>query len=823
MKNKILAVLTVLCLLFITGCDGNQTAVKKPQSTDASEKVQYVLALNPSVAMQDGTVDSLRNSTAKAISADVKTKNKTTLYDNSNWKWVSNDGAEWYKRLVRSLSLWKNGSGVAQKGTPYSYSVTDDGATSLAVFDTSKQKITGVNDATLSKSGVLMTFTGEDEEALAYTATQDCTVTFSDLDGGSIALVNSISGINTYSAKSDKSVLLKIYRNNRIYWQEILNAETPSVSFPQFTELELNAGDSMIISAQLVSSTDGIITGNCDLPATEKTITKKEEHKNTVLVGMKEPEDDKPISFVDDSGSAVFKIVQPSKKGSDALIALIDDFKLKIANLTGASHEYGNDTKAADPEEYEIYLYNTSYKESQAALTELKNARSYNEGDFIIRMAGKKLVIAALNEVSLKRAIDFFFNNYCKDMNSAVAKDLNYVSSKFNPIKEITLAGKSIRDYKIVVSNTASYMEVAAAEHLVKEITRITGAIIPIVNDSTASSSNEILVGDSKRANYRGLSNYNLVANNSVDNKYKITVSGSNTSILGSHIYGVNAGVMEFVKLMEKHINFANGYSYNGTYDGGYSLANGYKLVYADEFNGEKLSGTWSTHDEEWENQLGGISTNVKKAAYVKDGALVLETAVKENGVDADCAELYSDGPNRMRFQFGYVEIRFKMPTTTGISFEFWTQASVAGGFLESDICENFGDPTKIKSNLHIWSNDGHKNLLGGVDSTLNIAPGTTNPVPYGYEYHTMGWEWTPDTQKFFVDGKQTIFFDSSAGIYDVFDKPAWLILGCNLSDASYVGNNKVPANFVSDRTLIDYVHIYQQDMDGAVLYEKGK
>ena len=56
--KRILSLLMCAVLIFICGCSDN-TPVKVPVKVEG--KAQYVIALNPSVMLQDGTVYSLRN------------------------------------------------------------------------------------------------------------------------------------------------------------------------------------------------------------------------------------------------------------------------------------------------------------------------------------------------------------------------------------------------------------------------------------------------------------------------------------------------------------------------------------------------------------------------------------------------------------------------------------------------------------------------------------------------------------------------------------------------------------------------------------------
>ncbi len=824
MKIKIIAFLTALLMLFATGC-----AEKTPVTSNKKGVVQYVLAMNPSVILADGTVEAIRNNVAKSISTDAKSENNPSLYENSSWQWIYADSGAWNQRLIREVSLWKNSSGNSKSGVPYAYTVTDNGSSSIAAFDKSKMDIKGLADAELPNSGILMSFTGDKEEALIYTAKSDSTVTFSDFAGGNITAVGSIAGVDTSFTASNnpiRNVLLRIYRNNRIYWQEVINGSNPTVKFPEFSGIELKAGDSLIISAKAMATEElqGIKTGNCDLPATEKTVLKDEYHTEQVLVGYTDPyaEEKKFLSLVNDYGEATFKITRPEKT-TKTVASMIGDFRSKVSKTLGVDVEYGNDSFTSAPADYEILVYNTKYDESKAVLSEIEKTRTANAGDFIIKMVGNKLVIAANNEFSLQFALDFFIDNYCKDQDAKIHKELSYISSNFNPVKDVKLGGVSVADYTVVYSHCASFIETSAAKHLVQEIVRTTGHILEMVNDNATVKKHEILIGDTNRKNYRNLANYTQIAHNSVDDKYKIEITDKYVSVLGGQIYGVNAGAIKLANLIkEGKTDFKVGYNYSDKYDGDYTLTDGYKLAFADEFNGDKLSKTWvsKAQVEEEDNDYGGKTYLSRSNSYVKDGALI--QVARKDGNDTYKAGLFSDGSNALRFQWGYIEIRVKFSKTPGVCASFWTQASVTGGFLESDIYETFGNPFNIKHNLHTWETGKHQNLLGGTGSILNTAAGTSKALEYGYEYHTVGWEWTDDRSNFYVDGVLTETFDSSSSNYDVFDKPAWIILSTHLGGGGYNGDNALPADFTSSFTSYDWMHIYQKDIDGTVLYQKN-
>ena len=90
--KRIIAVLLAVIMMVLTFCSC---------SGSKKENEQYVIALNPSVMFEDGKVNSLRNTVASAIQKDVN-KNKTSLYESSNWKWVSRENDE--ENIVRRIN-----------------------------------------------------------------------------------------------------------------------------------------------------------------------------------------------------------------------------------------------------------------------------------------------------------------------------------------------------------------------------------------------------------------------------------------------------------------------------------------------------------------------------------------------------------------------------------------------------------------------------------------------------------------------------------------------------------------------------------------------
>ena len=815
MKKRILALALAASITLLCSCGEKPQPAKTDTGKTVNDSAQYVIAMNPSVAFEDGSVVSVRNDAARALSKDVSAKTATEFYSSTDWQWLSGaENGEWEKRLIRTASPWRGGDGVIPKGAPYAYTVNDDGTASLAVFDSSKMAISGCAEGDIPQNGIIMSFTGEKEEGICYTAKSDCTVTFSDVSGGNAAIVGSIAGTDTSflnEKNAASAVVLRVYRNSRIYWQGVLNSGSTAVAFPYLSDIALSEGDSVIFTAQAVSSTDGITTGNCDLPAKTKTVIKRLKNEAKVLVENENNGQKSTTVPLMTDGLPTFTIV--TSKGVDKTVSpILAKLRTGMSKALGEQVEMKNDE--FDAEGRRLLVYTTRYEASKKALNEINTGRSANAGDFIIRMEGNDLVIAAGNTYSLENAIEFFLANYCRDSKAEVRADLNYVSSKYNPVKSLALAGVPIESYRIVCSHVASYIETSAAEYLRREIVRVCGKLIASADDNTLPIANEILIGDTNRTS----ADYSTLTNKNAAPGYTISAAKGKVSVTDEHIYAVNAGTIRLVKLLEEKGGIAAGFKETGSYDGEYSLTNGYKLTWSDEFNGTKLSDVWQSRGTNSEkNVLGGKTTITKANNVVKDGALHQET--RRDGKNITAASLYSTGAKKMMFRYGYLEIRAKLPTVKGIGAAFWTQGDLASAFLEVDIYETFGNPFSVKSNLHTWGpGDSHRNLLGGDGGILNNSEGVTKA--FGTEYHTIGFEWDDDTCSFYVDGKLNITFDCSAETYNCFDKAAWLILSSDPCEPSY-SKNLIDDSFTFAEASYDWIHIYQKADNNAILYQK--
>ena len=474
------------------------------------------------------------------------------------------------------------------------------------------------------------------------------------------------------------------------------------------------------------------------------------------------------------------------------------------------------------PEDNLILIGKTKFAPSLAAENDIKNKRSNNVADFIIRQTEKYLVITAVNDIGLELATDFFLKNYCKDENSTFTVGHEYISSKFNAMKDIKLAGVAISDYRLVVSKYASFMEISAAKSFALQVAKTTGRIMTIGRDTDAVQKNEIIIGNTLR---NAPEHSNLVDSGTSD-KYKVSVKGDKTYVTGDSIAAINAGMMRLIKELTAKGSVKSGTELSGEYDGGYSLSDGYKMVWSDEFNGTALSSTWINTKRITPSVYGGTCYTTNENSYVKDGTLVQK--ISRDGKDVKEAELDSQGANAMRYKYGYMEIRVRLAPSAGSWGAMWLLGNTGGyNYGEIDVFENFGKLDTVKSNLHIWGpGSQHENVLGENGSIINMAPGTTSPEAFYKNYHTIGVNWQRGRFDFYVDGvcSQSYTYDPEEMKYSCFDNPFYIILshwGGHDEDAFINTGCILPDGFTETNIYYDWIRIYQKENDGSLLYVK--
>jgi beta-glucanase (GH16 family) len=228
----------------------------------------------------------------------------------------------------------------------------------------------------------------------------------------------------------------------------------------------------------------------------------------------------------------------------------------------------------------------------------------------------------------------------------------------------------------------------------------------------------------------------------------------------------------------------------------------GYRLVFSDEFNGNKIdTGKWNFRLVD--KMLSALE---RENVSVKNGNL--EIALRKESV---AGKKYTAGGiiSRQTFVYGYYEARFKTPPAEGWHTAFWAmrhndpdKKSKLPALLELDFCEqDGGDPHFFsfgvinQSRYHQKKNRQSWNAGRWV---VEDAPDTSAG------FHVWSCEFTPETTRFYFDGKLTKELSSAGFPHD--EMSVWMsVIASTLKGDRWVDESKLPT-----AVFCDYIRVYQ-------------
>lgn len=220
----------------------------------------------------------------------------------------------------------------------------------------------------------------------------------------------------------------------------------------------------------------------------------------------------------------------------------------------------------------------------------------------------------------------------------------------------------------------------------------------------------------------------------------------------------------------------------------------GYKLVWKDEFKGNKLD------PEKWAVRgVGprGIAFVSEEAVKVEDGYLKLYALKKGDSLLGSAVGTQ----DLLMSKYGYYECRAQLQKSPGVWAAFWIQSTeIAKGEdpavfgAEIDIFEFFKKlGTDIVSHNVHWAYGPNQQTTRGMQSYLKgVSEG----------FHTFGLEWTPEKYIFYVDGYK--FYEVTQGISHIKE---YMILSMEYpSKQEEIRNTVFPDVFI-----VDYIRVYQK------------
>ncbi|MCR5077177.1 MAG: family 16 glycosylhydrolase [Prevotella sp.] len=233
----------------------------------------------------------------------------------------------------------------------------------------------------------------------------------------------------------------------------------------------------------------------------------------------------------------------------------------------------------------------------------------------------------------------------------------------------------------------------------------------------------------------------------------------------------------------------------------------GYSLVWHDEFDGTGLSSAW-THEVQksgWVNHEQQNYVNNSNVTYLKDGKLNI-TCYKASDGKIYSGRIYAN--KNTGIKYGYVEARILLPSGKGTWPAFWmmpVKFSTWPGDGEIDIMEEVGVvPNEVSSSIHCNAYNHVKGTQKTHAMTISKAEG---------DYHVYALEWTENSIKTYVDGKEQLYFPNDGkGNNDTwpFNKEFYVIL--NLAWGGDWGGMKGTDETALPATMkVDYVRVFQK------------
>lgn len=508
-----------------------------------------------------------------------------------------------------------------------------------------------------------------------------------------------------------------------------------------------------------------------------------------------------PIDF------SFYPIVYPKTLSRDAEYS-VQRFATRL-NYKYSMLDVYDDSTAKEAGKFELLVGNTNRPESKKAYELLTKNRKYNAADYIIMVENENIVINAVSDYALEQAVTYFFNNVCTGEFAEIPE--NYYKFHKAELKGNggKIAGVDISEYVIVAPNDKSFVYSKEIENLVATVCEIAGIEIPVVSERTKEQKYEIVVGKTNRA----VSTLSLTAD-----AYTIKQDGKQIVVCGESDIATAAAVQKFIDII-KNATTKNGINVKSDLkvEGKYTpTTNGYKLAFSDEFNAEKLNTSiWRRHTDEAAAHDGGkmYRDESEKNSYLENGNLVIKG--EKDGSNYKSAKVSTS--NSMNFQYGYFEIRAKLPKGKGIWPGFWTNTIYSQAFSEIDVFEMFGSSNNIHSTVHRWwvmdAGSGHEQMMDYIPGTRDYT--LPDGEVFNDAYHTFGCEWTEDYLAFYLDGFKYTEIDITGENMDVFHQPSYVILSMavGLLDIDAPDENTPwPALYE-----IDYFRIYQKPGVGSL------
>ena len=250
------------------------------------------------------------------------------------------------------------------------------------------------------------------------------------------------------------------------------------------------------------------------------------------------------------------------------------------------------------------------------------------------------------------------------------------------------------------------------------------------------------------------------------------------------------------------------------------SVPDDYSLVWADEFNSAGLPDaskwaydTYRNKDGWWNDEAQYYADSRAENASVENGHLIIQARkdgerltdfADYGGQDYSSARLFTKG--KASWQYGYFEMRAKMPCGRGLWPAIWTLPEQPGKWPDSgeiDIMEYVGfQPNTFHATIHTRDYNHVKGTEVGEKIEIKTACKA---------FHTHSLLWTPDAITVAIDGKPYFRYKNDGkgeGSWP-FDTPHHIIMNIAVG-GSWGGREGIDEEAFPARMEVDYVRVWQ-------------
>ncbi len=246
----------------------------------------------------------------------------------------------------------------------------------------------------------------------------------------------------------------------------------------------------------------------------------------------------------------------------------------------------------------------------------------------------------------------------------------------------------------------------------------------------------------------------------------------------------------------------------------------GYSLVWSDEFDVDGLPDpskwnydTYRNLDGWWNSEEQYYSHSRAENARIENGQLIIEARKDGNtltefsdygGQDYSSARLFTK--DRASWQYGYFEVRAKLPCGRGLWPAIWSLPEEPGQWPDSgeiDIMEYVGhDPKRFHATVHTADNNHIMKTEVGEKIKVKSACKA---------FHTHSLLWTADAIEVALDGKPYFRYENEGegeGSWP-FDRPYHLLLNIAVG-GTWGGKKGINKRAFPAQMKVDYVRVYQ-------------